>query len=360
MRFLLPESPYSTIPAVHLQKYLGGMVIQKNVSLKEFNTFGMDVKAAHFAVINSEDEVREVLSLGIRPLHILGGGSNLLMQGDLDGIVVKNEIGGIEMKPETPSTVLVGAGGGVNWHELVVWCLDRGLCGLENLSLIPGSVGAAPIQNIGAYGVELKDVFFELEAVQLETGELHRFDQSSCRFGYRESIFKQELKGKYLITRVWLRLSTLPCLSIGYGDIQKTLSEMSISNPGIRDVSNAVIQIRRSKLPDPAVIGNAGSFFKNPEVSQDQFLDLQSRYPDVPNYPQSSGTVKIPAGWLIERNGWKGRHLGRAGCHELQALVLVNLGGATGSEVLALARKIQDSVEEMFGIRLAPEVNIWN
>ncbi|MEY3366864.1 MAG: UDP-N-acetylmuramate dehydrogenase, partial [Bacteroidota bacterium] len=322
--------------AFHLQKYLGGMVIQKNVSLKGLNTFGIDVKAAHFVTVNSEDALREVLSLGIRPLHILGGGSNLLIQGNLDGIVVKNEISGIEMKPETPSTVLVGAGGGGNWHDLVVWCLDRGLCGLENLSLIPGSVGAAPIQNIGAYGVELKDVFFELEAVHIETGELQRFDRNACRFGYRESIFKQELKGKYFITRVWLRLSTLPCLNTGYGDIQKTLSEMGISNPGIRDVSNAVIQIRKSKLPDPAVIGNAGSFFKNPEVTQDQFRTLQAKFPDIPNYPQSSGTVKIPAGWLIQRTGWKGRQLGKAGCHDRQALVLVNLGGATGAEVLTL------------------------
>lgn len=336
------------------------MVIQKNVSLKGFNTFGIDVRAAHFATVRSEEELREVLSLGIRPLHILGGGSNLLIQGDLEGIVVKNEIGGIETKPETPSTVLVGAGGGVNWHELVEWCLERNLCGLENLSLIPGSVGAAPIQNIGAYGVELKDVFFELEAVELETGALHRFSHRACRFGYRESAFKQELKGKYFITRVWLRLSTLPHLNTSYGDIQKTLTEMGISNPGIREVSRAVIQIRKSKLPDPAVIGNAGSFFKNPEISQDQFRELRQQHPDMPGYPQSSGTVKIPAGWLIERTGWKGRQLGRAACHDRQALVLVNLGGANGSEVLALAGKIQETVGQAFGIRLNPEVNIWS
>lgn len=328
-------------------------------SLRHFNTFGIKASAERFTTVQSVEELRQVLQADEGPYHILGGGSNILLTGNLPGLVIKNEIGGIEIYREDENEALVGAGGGVVWHELVLWCIGKNLGGIENLSLIPGSVGAAPIQNIGAYGVELKVVFDHLEAVELSTGELHIFHAADCRFGYRDSIFKNELQGRFFISKVFLKLTKSHHLQTDYGDIQRTLSEMGIAHPGIRDVSDAVIRIRQSKLPDPAQLGNAGSFFKNPEISSSQFEKLKTQFPNIVHFNLPNGRVKVPAGWLIEQAGWKGRRLGDAGCHERQALVLVNFGQAGGQEILELAKKIQASVEEKFGIQLTPEVNIW-
>ncbi|MFQ5446667.1 MAG: UDP-N-acetylmuramate dehydrogenase [Saprospiraceae bacterium] len=335
------------------------MKIRRNFSLKKLNTFGIGASASLFVAVASVDELREILTTNIAPLYILGGGSNVLFTGDLDGIAVQNNIGGIEIAEERPESCIVAAGAGVNWHGLVLWALDHELGGIENLSLIPGTVGAAPIQNIGAYGVELKDVFEKLEAVNLATGKIREFSAAGCRFGYRDSIFKNEFRGQFFISRVFLRLSKTPVLNTEYGAIQEVLQKRGIPSPGIREVSEAVVHIRQSKLPDPAKLGNAGSFFKNPEISVSQFEALKQQHGSIPSYRLSSGAVKVPAGWLIEKTGWKGRRIGAAGCHDKQALVLVNYGGATGPEILALARRIQASVESSFGIRLVPEVNIW-
>ncbi len=335
------------------------MELKRNFSLKNLNTFGIGARAGQFVAVSTVDELRQALSQNISPVHILGGGSNILLTGDLPGLVIKNETGGIEIVSEDAEGSIVAAGGGVNWHQLVLWAIDRNLGGIENLSLIPGCAGAAPIQNIGAYGVELKDVFHHLEAVELATGEPHIFNHGECRFGYRDSVFKNEFKGKFCITKIFLRLSKKPVLNTSYGDIARTLAESGIEKPTIRDVSNAVIHIRQSKLPDPAEIGNAGSFFKNPEIEAAQFQRLQAEFPNIVHYDLPDGRVKIPAGWLIEQDGWKGKRFGDAGCHARQALVLVNYGGASGAEILDLAKKIQASVEEKFGICLTPEVNVW-
>jgi UDP-N-acetylmuramate dehydrogenase len=281
------------------------------------------------------------------------------LTSDLPGLTIKNEIGGIEVFLENEDDIVIRVGGGVVWHSLVIWTVEHGLGGLENLSLIPGTVGASPIQNIGAYGVELKDVFHSLEAIDLKTGEHRVFHKKECEFGYRDSIFKRELMGKYCITHVYFQLHKEPVLHTGYGDIQRILAEMEVGNPTIQDVSNAVIYIRQSKLPDPAIIGNAGSFFKNPELEQADFQQFIEKFPTAPNYPQTDGRVKVPAGWLIEQAGWKGYRVGDAGCHSKQALVLVNYGTANGAEILDLAKKIQDSVLEKFGVNISPEVNIW-
>ena len=334
------------------------MQIETDVSLQPYNTFGIASRAAHFGKAHTLDDIRQAAEAG-RPLFILGGGSNLLLRSDLPGLVVQNCLSGREVVEEDAASVLIAAGAGEVWHELVQWTIDRGWAGLENLSLIPGSVGAAPIQNIGAYGVELADVFERLEAIDLATGRLETFSLSDCRFGYRDSAFKNAWKGKFCIARVFLRLQKAPELRLAYGAIRDTLAEMGVSAPGIRDVSEAVIRIRRSKLPDPAVIGNSGSFFKNPELPASRFQALQARFPDIVSYPLPDGRVKLPAGWLIERCGWKGKKVGKVGCYEKQALVLVNHGGATGEEVYDLAQQIMASVEEKFGVNLSPEVNVW-
>ncbi len=329
-------------------------------SLKQLNTFGIDARAARFVAVQSVAELQQVLAGNpAPPVHLLGGGSNILLTGNLPGLVIKNEIGGIELLGEEDGEPLVAAGGGVNWHNLVNWALDNNLGGIENLSLIPGSAGAAPIQNIGAYGRELKDVFHHLEALELATGQLHTFHSEDCRFGYRDSVFKNELKGKYCITKICLRLSHNHRPDTSYGDIRRILSELGIEHPTIRDLSEAVVRIRRSKLPDPASIGNAGSFFKNPVVDTAHFEMLHARFPLIPHYPQPDGHVKVPAGWLIEQAGWKGYRSGDAGCHARQALVLVNHGSATGAEILALSTLIRESVADRFGIELVPEVNVW-
>jgi UDP-N-acetylmuramate dehydrogenase len=335
------------------------MNIQKNISLLPYNTFGLEAKAAHFAEIHSLGDLRQCIRSGIKPMLILGGGSNMLLTQDQQALVIKNQIKGISIVRSFKEKVWVEAGAGENWHQFVLWAVENGLGGIENLSLIPGTVGAAPIQNIGAYGVELKDVFVKLTAVSLETGRLKQFTRSACRFGYRDSVFKREEKGKWCITSVIFSLTkSRHKINISYGDIAKTLESMNIPKPDIADISKAVIQIRSSKLPDPAKIGNCGSFFKNPETSREVLERIQQTHPTAPHYPLSDGGVKIPAGWLIEQCGWKGKRVGNTGCYEKQALVLVNYGGAVGSEVKTLAQDIIRSVKQTFGIDLEPEVNI--
>jgi UDP-N-acetylmuramate dehydrogenase len=336
-------------------------LLRQNVSLLPYNTFGLPARAEWFAACTSVDELREAIAAGIAPVLVLGGGSNLLLtQAVVPGLVVHNAIGAIEVVSEEENYVWVKAGGGVNWHEFVLHCVEANYGGVENLSLIPGTVGAAPVQNIGAYGVELKDTMTELEAVELATGELRRFTAADCQFGYRDSFFKREGKGRFCITSVTFRLTRREHrIHVTYGDLRRTLDRFGIEGePAIADVSRAVIEIRSGKLPDPAVIGNCGSFFKNPEVDRDVLERVRATHPHVVHFDLPDGRVKIPAGWLIEQCGWKGRRLGNAGCYEKQALVLVNLGGATGEEVLALAKAIIESVETTFGIRLEPEVNI--
>ncbi len=336
------------------------MPIQENVSLRPYNTFGLEAEARYFAAVHSVAELQETLRAwpGGLPL-VLGGGSNLLFTRRQERLVLHNAIKGREVVRLEGGKAWVAAGGGENWHELVGWCLEQGLGGIENLSLIPGTAGAAPIQNIGAYGVELSNVFHSLEAIELSSGMEHAFGREACQFGYRDSVFKGPLKGLYCITRVVLELTTeAHLINTAYGAIQDTLQEWGILQPTIQDVSRAVIAIRTSKLPDPAVLGNAGSFFKNPEISQAQLEELQERFPQLIHYPAGPGLVKVPAGWLIEQCGWKGARRGDAGCYAKQALVLVNYGQARAQDILQLAQDIADSVEEKFGIHLAAEVNI--
>ncbi|WP_345027769.1 UDP-N-acetylmuramate dehydrogenase [Ravibacter arvi] len=332
----------------------------QNHSLQPYNTFGIEANADFFCRVTAGGQLAEALRFaresGLSPF-VLGGGSNILLLGDLPYLVMKMELKGIQVIQEDADQVRLRVGAGVVWHDLVAFAVSQGWGGLENLSLIPGSVGAAPIQNIGAYGVEIKDVFYALEAVRVEDGQTRIFSRDECRFGYRDSIFKQEEKNKWVISSVDFNLSKAGIVHIDYGDVRKVLAEMGAGQPGIADVSRAIIQIRRSKLPDPAETGNAGSFFKNPEIPATVFETLKSKFPAVPGYPQAGDMVKVPAGWLIETAGWKGYREGRVGVHDRQALVLVNLGGAGGGEVKALASKIQASVEERFGIRLQPEVN---
>lgn len=335
------------------------MTIQHNISLLPCNTFGLDAHAEYFAEINTLEQLREALRTNIRPVFLLGGGSNVLFTRNVPGLVLKNQLGGIEVVRHFKNRVWVRAGGGVVWHEFVLWCIAQGYGGVENMSLIPGTVGAAPIQNIGAYGVELKDVFVRLRAMHLETGRLKTFFNAACRFGYRDSIFKQEEKGKWCITEVVFSLSkNRHRLNVSYGDISKTLEAHAVTDPSIADVSRAVVQIRSSKLPDPAKIGNCGSFFKNPETDGSVLKRILASHPQAPHFPLPDGRVKIPAAWLIEQCGWKGKRVGNTGCYERQALVLVNYGGATGDEVKNLAFAIIESVEKTFGIRLEPEVNL--
>lgn len=335
------------------------MNIRKNASLLPYNTFGLPAKTAWWTEVRSVEELRQALRQGITPVLILGGGSNILFTQDWPGLVIRNGITGIEIVRRFPRRVWVRIGGGEVWHAFVQWAISQDFGGVENLSLIPGSVGAAPVQNIGAYGVELKDVFVGLHAVELATGKERYFSRKACRFGYRDSIFKREAKGRFCISSVTLSLSTSRHrVNTAYGDIQKTLDAMGVAQPTIADVSEAVIRIRSSKLPDPARIGNCGSFFKNPETERPVLERIRQTHPAVPSYDLPNGRVKIPAGWLIEQCGWKGKRVGNTGCYEKQALVLVNHGGASGSEVASLAFAIIESVEQRFGVRLEPEVNM--
>ena len=336
------------------------LTIQSNVSLKSYNTFGIDVSTRYLVEVDNDQEIQTLFQLPdiqSLPKLILGGDSNLLLTQDFNGLVIKINIKGIETVKEDQNHVWLRVGAGENWHEFVMYCVERGLGGIENLSLIPGTVGAAPMQNIGAYGVEIKDTFDRLEAVDISTGIKRVFTNADCRFGYRDSVFKNEVKGQYIISNVQFRLDKNPVLHLSYGDIQKTLEQMSVKELTIKAISEAVIKIRRSKLPDPAEIGNAGSFFKNPEIPASQYEILKSEYPDIPGYVINEEIVKVPAGWLIEQCGWKGKRFGTIGVHTRQALVLVNYSGGKGLEIKQLSEKIQASVEERFGIYLHTEVN---
>lgn len=334
--------------------------IQENVSLKNFNTFGIDVSAKYFVEICHEDDLVE-LFMDLQWQHVrrlvMGGGSNMLLKNDFDGLVVRISIRGIEHRINH-NEVFVEAGAGEVWNDLVNYCVDRGYAGIENLSLIPGSVGASPVQNIGAYGVELKDVFRSCKAFELATGQFRTFNIEDCHFGYRESIFKSELKEQYIIVSVKLQLSLIPNINLKYGAIEQELANRNIAEPTIKDVSRVVSHIRVSKLPDPSTIGNAGSFFKNPVISTEQFGMVQAKFPDMVHYPAGDGWVKLAAGWLIEQCGWKGKVVGHTGTWKNQALVLVNHGGATGEEVYSLSSQIIDSVYTKFGVLLEREVNI--
>jgi len=337
------------------------MKILRNYSLKHLNTLGIDAKAAFYAVFNNITELRGLLSdpeYLTLPKLILGGGSNILLSKDFPGLVLQNNIKGIENIDESAEHAFIKVGAGEVWHKFVRHVIKCGLGGVENLSLIPGFVGASPIQNIGAYGVELKDVFHELEAVDLQGGNVKVFSHEECRFGYRDSIFKQEAKNKYVITSVTFRLDKIHKLNTTYGAIEEELKSMGISKPTINDVSNAVINIRRSKLPDPAEFGNAGSFFKNPEIPLEDYNVLKKAYPDLVAYKTGENKMKLAAGWLIEQCGWKGKIVGNVGMHRKQALVLVNYGNAGGEELISHARKVQKSIEDKFGVLLEMEVNI--
>lgn len=334
--------------------------LAEHVPLRPWNSFGIEARARWWAEVDDEEDAVAFLmdnAYSSRPLLLLGGGSNVLFTRDFEGLVLRVAIRGRELLRDDGDEVLLRFGAGENWHEGVRWSLEQGWGGLENLSLIPGTMGAAPIQNIGAYGVELCDVFESLEAIHLPTGQLHHFSRADCQFGYRDSVFKQRYKGQYLIARVCLRLARSRPLHTDYGDIRQELAKLD-HPPGHRDVSEAVIRIRQSKLPDPAQIGNAGSFFKNPVVEAAHYEALAAQYPSMPHYPQADGRVKVPAGWLIEACGWKGHRRGACGVHERQALVLVNHGGASGAEILALSEEIQASVAQRFGIALEREVNL--
>lgn len=337
------------------------MNIAKNYPLNRLNTFGLDVKAKAYCEVTTEAEVIELAASGTwsgKQKFILGGGSNILFTHDLDALCLHNRILGIRKLKEDAEHVWIQSGGGEVWHNLVVHCVEKNYGGIENLSLIPGSAGAAPIQNIGAYGVELKETFWELNAIHLETGEMKTFSASDCNFGYRESIFKHELKNLYIIVSITLRLNKNPSFNTSYGAIEQELKAMNVSSPSVANISQAVINIRRSKLPDPAVIGNCGSFFKNPEVPLEKFDELKSNFSDIVGYKTATGKVKLAAGWLIEQCGWKGKRSGHVGMHAQQALVLVNFGGATGIELLDHASKVRKSVLEKFDVLLEMEVNI--
>ena len=334
-------------------------MIEHNISLKPFNTFGFDLKAEHFIRFSSILGLSEILKEHAeKPLFILGGGSNILLTKNVEGLVLKNEIKGIKIIEDHEDFVIVESGAGEVWHEFVVHCINHGWAGIENLSLIPGSVGASPMQNIGAYGVEIKDVFTYLSALNIATGEMENFNAEQCKFGYRESVFKQALKGKYIICYVAFKLSKKAIKNTTYGAIEDELKKMGVSDPSIEDISKAVISIRQSKLPNPAEIGNAGSFFKNPIVSEQHVQKLQKIYPNIPNYPSINGTKKLAAGWLIEKAGWKGKTIGNIGVHKNQALVLVNYGGGSGEEILALSTAIIEDIKTKFDVELEREVNI--
>ncbi len=337
------------------------MTILKNHSLKPYNTFGVDASAKEFIEIQHEDELKEILlsqEYRNKSKFILGGGSNILFTKDLTDSVLKISVRGIEIINESGDYLTIRAGAGEIWHDLVLYTVERNLGGIENLSLIPGTVGAAPIQNIGAYGQELSETFVNLEGYYIDNGSYKKFEKEECRFGYRDSIFKQELKGKFVITHVTLKLNKNPIVNINYGSIKSELQNLGMNNPTVMDISSVIIKIRRSKLPDPNELGNAGSFFKNPEVSTKHLEELKKKFPDIISFSGSGDRLKIPAAWLIEKCGWKGKRIGDTGSHSRQALVIVNYGNATGAEIVNLANEIKKSVKEQFDIILEEEVNI--
>lgn len=335
------------------------MNIQKNVSLKAFNTFGIDKKAKYFFEASSVQEVIKALEEAERlniSVFVLGGGSNILLTEDLEAFVIKMDIKGIHPVSETDEHVFVKVGAGEVWHDFVRHAITSGWAGVENLSLIPGTVGASPMQNIGAYGVEIKEVFDNLEAINIKTKQLETFNHAACKFGYRDSVFKHEAKGRYIITHVTFKLNTTPTFNTSYGAIKATLDQMDVKELSLDAVSQAVIAIRQSKLPDPKIIGNAGSFFKNPTLVQSHYSDLQRHYPGIPGFPVEGG-VKVPAAWLLEQAGWKGKTFGNVGVHKDQPLVLVNYGGADGKAIKLLSEQIQKDILAKFNISLQPEVN---
>ena len=337
------------------------MNIIENYPLLKLNTFGIDVKAKYFVSINTVNELIELTKTKVFKdlrLLILGGGSNILFTKDFDGLVILNNIKGKEIIDQTQQSIFLKIGAGENWHELVMYTVDNGWGGIENLSLIPGNTGTAPMQNIGAYGVEIKETFIELEALEISSGKIVKFNNSDCEFGYRESVFKNKMKNQYIILNITLELKKNPVLNINYGDVKAILESQNIKNPTIKEVSNAIISIRQSKLPDPKKIGNSGSFFKNPIVSLNQLELIKKKYPNVVNYKINENEFKIAAGWLIERAGWKGKKFNNYGIHEKQALVLVNYGLANGMEIFELSEKIILDIEDKFGITLEREVNI--
>lgn len=336
------------------------MQIQQSISLKPYNTFSIDVTAKHFVSVSNIEELKEVLALKNFPKKlILGGGSNMLLTKNQDVLVIHINLKGISIVSENENHVFIKANAGENWHEFILWCLDNNFGGLENMSLIPGNVGTAPIQNIGAYGVELKDNFVSCEALSLKNNKIISFDKSDCKFGYRNSVFKHEAKGQFIITSVTFRLTkNNHQLNINYGTITSQLEKMGIKNPTIQDISKAVIFIRESKLPNPKEIGNSGSFFKNPIISKKQFDALTRNFDNVPNYPVSDNEVKVPAGWLIEKAGFKGKRFGDYGVHKKQALVLVNYGNANGEDILNFSKLIQKTIKRIFDVSIEAEVNI--
>ncbi|MFY7964052.1 MAG: UDP-N-acetylmuramate dehydrogenase [Chitinophagaceae bacterium] len=337
------------------------MNLKQNIPLKPYNTFGINVLAKYFATFSNTNELAELVNYGTNNKMvslIMGGGSNILFTQNFDGIVLKNDISGIELINEDENNYYVKAAAGVIWHQFILHCIKNNYAGAENLSLIPGTVGAAPLQNIGAYGVELKDIFFELEAMNIADYKIEKFGLNDCAFGYRESVFKRKLKGHYIITSVTFKLNKQPSFNTRYGAIEQELEKMGCKELSIKNISDAVINIRSSKLPNPKEIGNAGSFFKNPVVDETLYQQLIAKYPTMPVYPANNNQYKLAAGWLIEQCGWKGFRKNDAGCHAKQALVLVNYGNATGSEIYSLSSEIIESVYNKFKVHLEREVNI--
>lgn len=335
------------------------MQVQENISLKPYNSFHIDAAARYLAVVKTAEDLQNAVVLHPHlPKMILGGGSNILLTKDVNRVVIKNEIRGIEKINEDEEYVYIKAGAGETWHGFVMHCIENGWAGVENLSLIPGCVGASPIQNIGAYGVEIKDVLHEVKAFHIQEQANYTFSLKDCAFGYRESIFKRKYQGQFIIAAVTYRLRKQPVFNTNYGAIEQELEKMGVRELSIRAVSQAVINIRSTKLPDPTLIGNAGSFFKNPSVEKEQFQKLKEKYPAIVGFDNPDGSVKLAAGWLIEQCGWKGYRKGDAGVHAHQALVLVNYGNASGEEIYSLSESILQSVQDKFGVRLEREVNI--
>jgi UDP-N-acetylmuramate dehydrogenase len=336
------------------------MTIQNNFSLKKYNTFGIEAKAKRFVAVNSTEDLNTILKEHqSEPKFILGGGSNMLLTQDIQSLVIHIDLKGKKVLKEDDDFVWVESQAGENWHEFVLWTIDQNFGGLENMSLIPGNVGTTPVQNIGAYGTEIKDTFVSCDAMTIATQEMKTFTKEDCHFGYRESIFKHEAKDQFIITSVVFKLTKRNHkINTSYGDISKELEKQNVTTPTLKDVSNAVIAIRQSKLPDPAALGNSGSFFKNPIVPKEQYEKAHALHPEMPHYVVSETEVKVPAGWLIEKAGFKGKRFGDAGIHKNQALVLVNYGNATGQEILAVSRDIQTTVLKEFGIAIEAEVNV--
>jgi len=340
------------------------MQIQSNFSLKPYNTFGIDVRAKYFSAFSDTEQLKELttnipITIGTpKKIFLLGGGSNILFTKDFDGYVLKNDVRGIAKINEDDEYVYIKAGAGENWHQFVLFCIQNTWQGVENLSLIPGNIGASPMQNIGAYGVEIREVFHELNAFHIHEKRTQKFNPGDCEFGYRESVFKRKYKDQFIILDVTYRLNKTPKYNTSYGAVEKELERMKVDNLSIAAISQAIINIRTSKLPDPAVIGNAGSFFKNPSIPKERFNELKAGFHSMIGYENSDGTIKLAAGWLIEQCGWKGFRKGDAGCYEKQALVLVNYGKATGKEIYDLSEEVRLSVINKFGVELEREVNI--